>query len=167
MKDRDEIDAQLSRVLDFFPRVDTKASGLFAVDSAILTIAALNVKPADLQLWYVGGPAVLTVIGLLASYFYLYRCNFPVTSGGEGSLIYFVEVQKRTEANYIEEYEDADEQRYRRDLLGQVWRNSQILCSKYKDVSAALRWTLAALLPFAVLLSTTAYVHSTMPVIKS
>ena len=77
MKDLDAIDAQLSRVLDFFPRVDTKASGLFAVDSAILTIAALNVKPADLQLWYVGGPVVLTIIGLLASYFYLYRCNFP------------------------------------------------------------------------------------------
>lgn len=167
MKDLQVIASQLDRVLGFFPRVDTKAAGLFTVNSAMLTIAALNVRPDDLKLWYVGLPMALTIAGLIASYVFLYRSNFPNTGGGEGSLIHFVQVQKRTEANYLEEYLSADEERYRRDMLGQVWRNSQILCGKYNDVAKALRFTGVALIPFCILLSATSYLHAAVPLMKS
>lgn len=160
------MEGQLDRVLGFFSRVDAKASGLFAVNSAMLTIAVLNVEIRDMQLWYVGMPATVTLTLLVASYFFLYRCNFPELNGGGRSLIYFAEIQKRTEADYIADYEAADDQVYRRDLLGQIWRNSQIICAKYKAVAAATRLTLAAFIPFIALLAATSFVHSAMPVLK-
>jgi hypothetical protein len=167
MKDLDVVDSQLARVLGFFPRVDTKVAGLFTVDSAILTIAALNVQAGDLRQWYVAVPGVLLLLGLLGSYAFLYRANFPQMGGGQGSLVYFAEIRKRTEGTYVAEFEAADADAYRTDMLGQVWRNSVILCEKYQAVSIAVRLTLATLLPFAVFLAMTAVEHSRFPVLKS
>jgi hypothetical protein len=166
MKDLDRIAAHLTQVLGFFPRVDTKAGGLFAFNAAMITITALNVKAGDLERWYIGVPAVLMVVGLLASYFFLYRCNFPDLRGGQGSLIYFSEVQRRAEADFINDYEAATDDAYRRDLLGQVWRNSEILCAKYKDVAVALRCTLTTLVPFTWLLVAESIVHAAVPAMK-
>jgi Family of unknown function (DUF5706) len=166
MRQLDVIEAQLTRVLSFFPRVDTKAAGLFTINSAILTISALNVQAGDLKQWYITVPGVFMVLGLAASYFYLYRCNFPQLEGGQGSIIYFAEIEKRTESNFISEYEGASEDNYRKDLLGQIWRNSQILCQKYVAVAKAIRLTLATLLPFAVFLIMTAVEHTRMIVVK-
>jgi len=166
MKDQTVIEAQLTRVLGFFPRVDTKIAGLFTVNSAILTISALNVEAGDLKQWYVSVPGVLMVVGLIASYFFLYRANFPDLNGGQGSLIYFSTVSDRTEANYIAEYEAVTDAQYRADMLGQVWRNSHILCEKYKAVATAVRITLATLLPFAIFLIMTAIQHSRVPFVN-
>lgn len=82
MKDMAIAEHQLDRVLSFFPRVDTKAAGLFAVNAAILTIAAINVQAGDLKLWYVAIPGILMLVGLAISYTFLYRCNFPDLKGG-------------------------------------------------------------------------------------
>jgi hypothetical protein len=163
MTDLDVIEAQLTRVLNFFPRVDTKAAGLFTVNSAILTIGSLNLSTGDLKLWYVTVPGVFALLLLAASYAYLYRCNFPDLKGGQGSLIYFGEIQRRTESTFIADYEAVSDDAYRRDMLGQVWRNSQILCQKYQALAWAIRATLAALLPFAVFLAATAMQHSQLP----
>ena len=97
MKDLTVIEAQLTRVLNFFPRVDTKVAGLFTVNSAVLTVSALNVQAGDLKQWYIAIPAVFLVLGLVGSYTFLYRCNFPDLEGGQGSLIYFAAIQDRTE----------------------------------------------------------------------
>ena len=166
MKDLNVIDAQLTRVLSFFPRVDTKIAGLFAVNSAILTISALNVEAGDLKQWYIAIPGLLMVVGLIASYFFLYRANFPNLSGGQGSLVYFSTISDRTEANFIEEYESVADARYRADMLGQVWRNSHILCEKYQAIAVSVRITLATLLPFAIFLIVTAIQHSRVPLVN-
>jgi TctA family transporter len=166
MKNLTVIEAQLTRVLGFFPRVDTKIAGLFTVNSAILTISALNVEAGDLKQWYVTIPGVLMVVGLLASYFFLYRAHFPNLNGGQGSLIYFSTISDRTEANFITEYEAATDAQYRSDMLGQIWRNSHILCEKYKAIAIAVRITLATLLPVAVFLIMTAIEHSRVPVVN-
>lgn len=166
MKDIATIAAHLNQVLGFFPRVDTKANGLFAFNAAMITVTALNLKAGDLDLWYVGMPAAILVISLLASYFFLYRCNFPDLRGGRGSLIYFSEIQLRSQADFTVDYEAVDDDAYRRDLLGQVWRNSEILCSKYKDLAVAIRCTLIALVPFTWLLVAQAIVHAALPVVK-
>jgi hypothetical protein len=106
------------------------------------------------------------MVALIASYVFLYRCNFPQRSGGQGSLIFFEEIGKKTEANYIREYESCGDEAYRRDLLGQIWRNSQILCQKYGNVSCALKITASALFPFLILLMTTSYAHLSLPTFK-
>lgn len=156
---------QLDRVLSFFPRVDTKAAGLFAVNAAILTIAAINVQAGDLKLWYVAIPGILMLVGLAISYTFLYRCNFPDLKGGQGSLIYFAEIQKRTESVFLKDFEAATEEAYRHDLLGQIWRNSQILCQKYTAIAWAIRSSVLTLLPFATFLVLTAITHSRFPVV--
>ena len=166
MKDSDIIEAQLTRVLNFFPRVDTKIAGLFTVNSAIVTISALNVEAGDLKEWYIAVPGILMIVGLLASYFFLYRANFPNLSGGQGSLVYFSTISDRTEANFIAEFEAVTDVQYRSDMLGQIWRNSHILCEKYKAISVAVRITLATLLPFAIFLTMTAIQHSRVPVVN-
>jgi hypothetical protein len=166
VKELDRVEAQLARVLEFFPRVDAKASGLFGVNSAMLTITALNVKPTDLRVCYIAIPLALMLVALLISYCFLHWSNFPQTRGGEGSLIYFVEIRKRSKDEYIEQYERIDTEGYRRDLLEQVWRNSEILCDKYRYVAAALRATLASIVPFLVILSATSLLHSAIPAVK-
>ncbi|MGE6694715.1 Pycsar system effector family protein [Sphingobium limneticum] len=165
MQNLDIIERQLDRVLGFFPRVDTKAGGLFAVNAAMLTIAAINVQAGDLGLWYIAIPGVLMLVGLAVSYTFLYRCNFPDLKGGQGSLIYFAEVQKRTESVFLKDYEAASDDVYRQDLLGQVWRNSQILCQKYTAIAWAIRSSVLTLLPFAIFLTMTAIRHSRFPVV--
>lgn len=166
MKDLTVIEAQLTRTLSFFPRVDTKVAGLFTVNSAILTVSALNVEAGDLKQWYIAIPGVFLLLGLISSYTFLYRGNFPQLEGGQGSLVYFGEIQKRTELNYLAEYEAVSDDGYRADLLGQVWRNSVILCDKYKAVAMAIRCTLATLVPFTVFLVMTAIEHTRLPLIK-
>ena len=113
MKDLIVIEAQLTRVLNFFPRVDTKVAGLFTVNSAVLTVSALNVQAGDLKQWYIAIPAVFLVLGLIGSYTFLYRCNFPDLEGGQGSLIYFVAIQGRTETKFKDEFEAVSEADYR------------------------------------------------------
>ena len=166
MKDLTVIEAQLTRVLNFFPRVDTKVAGLFTVNSAVLTVSALNVQAGDLKQWYIAIPAVFLVLGLVGSYTFLYRCNFPDLEGGQGSLIYFAAIQDRTETKFKDEFEAVSEADYRADMLGQVWRNSLILCEKYRASAVAIRITLATFLPFAIFLVMTAIEHSRIPMIR-
>jgi Family of unknown function (DUF5706) len=165
VKDLTTIEAQLVRTLSFFPRVDTKVAGLFTVNSAILTVSALNVEAGDLRAWYIAIPASLLVLGLISSYSFLYKCNFPELEGGQGSLVYFAEIQKKTESDYVAAYEAASDTDYRRDLLIQVWRNSQILSQKYRSISMAIRLTVATLIPFSIFLVMTAIEHTRVPVV--
>jgi hypothetical protein len=163
MKDIDVIQRQLDRVLGFFPRVEARINALFGANTLILIIAALNVAADDLRLWYVTIPGSLLLIGLLVSYYHLFRANFPDDNGGEKSLIFFKEIQKRTEANYIAEFLDCSEATLRNDLLGQVWRNSCIVCQKYQRVKLAIIATALSIAPFVIFLVVTGTIHDRIP----
>lgn len=165
MKDIDIIQRQLDRVLGFFPRVEARINALFGVNTLILIIAALNVAAGDLRLWYVTMPGSLLLIGLLVSYYHLFRANFPDDNGGEKSLIFFKEIQKRTEANYIAEFLDCSETTFRNDLLGQVWRNSCIVCQKYQRVKLAIIATAFSIAPFVMFLVITSTIHARIPLL--
>ncbi|KZX52672.1 MAG: hypothetical protein CL575_09305 [Altererythrobacter sp.] len=166
MKDIDIIQRQLDRVLGFFPRVEARINALFGVNTLILIIAALNVAAGDLRLWYVTIPGALLLIGLLVSYYHLFRANFPDDNGGEKSLVFFKEIQKRTEANYIAEFLDCSEATVRNDLLGQVWRNSCIVCQKYQRVKLAIIATAVSIAPFVMFLVITGTIHDRIPLLK-
>lgn len=110
--------------------------------------------------------SALLVVGLSVSYYHLYRANFPDDRGGHGSLIFFKEIQGRAEAEYIAEFTACDEAHLRNDLLGQIWRNSQVLCAKYQGVKKAIAATTVSIIPFLLLVIVTATVHGRMPVFK-
>lgn len=166
MKDIDVIQRQLDRVLGFFPRVEARINALFGVNTVILVVAALNLSANDLRLWYVTMPRALLIVGLLVSYYHLFRANFPDDNGGERSLVFFKEIQKRTEANYLEEFLDCSEAAFRSDLLGQVWRNSCIVCEKYQRVKLAIIATAISIAPFVMFLVITGTIHTRIPLLK-
>lgn len=166
MQDLDVIQSQLDRILGFFPRIEARINGLFAVNTLIIAVGALNMTAGDLKLWYVAIPGVVAIVALLLSYGFLFRANFPDVRGGAGSLVFFSEIQKRTETAYLTELLACSEADYRNDLIGQIWRNSQILCDKYTFARKAIIATSTALLPFSIFLATTATIHVRIPILK-
>lgn len=167
MKEVDVIERQLDRVLGFFPRVETRINGLFAFNSIILTLIAVNLTAPDIALWYVMIPAIVTGVGLSFSYYFLFKANFPDTKGGEGNLVFFVEINKRSETDYRDALLACSEERYRDDLIGQIWRNSQILCAKYQGVRFAIVATALSIVPFLWFLIATAVTHGRIPLLTA
>ena len=93
--------------------------------------------------------AGLTVAMLGASLWFLYRVAFPSMDGGHQSLIYFREIARRTETNFIDAFTAQDEGLRVKDLLGQVWRNSCILTAKFNSLKWAFILMALAILPWA------------------
>lgn len=158
--------SQLDRVLGFFARADAKASTIFAVDTALLAILCINLRPADVSHWYVVVPGAAAITLIVASLIYVYRSSFPSLKGGHSSLIYFCEIAKRTECKYIDEFERADAEALTADVLGQVWRNSEILKLKFDSVKAAFVLSALALVPWAIFIAATALQHAQVPILK-
>lgn len=165
MKEIATIESQLDRILGFFPRVEARINGLFGVNTLILAVCALNISVDDLKLWYVTVPGTVAVLALIMSYVFLFRANFPDVRGGAGSLIYFAEIQKRTELRYLDEVLSCTVDNLRKDMIGQIWRNSQILCDKYIFVRKAIISTTVALVPLFIFLAATASLHVRIPII--
>lgn len=157
---------QLDRVLGFFPRVDTKASFVFAMNTGMLALLAVNIHATDFCRWFVAIPAIFTVLLLGASLYFVYRCSFPHLAGGMASLVYFREIGRRAEAKFIEEFLAQTDEDHVRDLLGQAWRNSEILKIKFDSIKIAFVLTAIALLPWILFLGGAALVHSVGLVIK-
>lgn len=157
---------QLDRILGFFPRVDAKASAVFAINAALITILCLNITASDVAIWYVALPGSVSLAVLLVSQFFLYRCAFPSLKGGRSSLIYFREVANKTEAKYIAEFSSTECEELITDVLGQVWRNSEILKMKFDALKVAFVLTGVALIPWTVYLIATAVLHGQAPALR-
>src|ERR1700720_279621 len=94
---------QLNRILGFFSRVDSKASVILSVNTAMLGLLAATIPPLKSLEWYMA--FVLIPIGLIgASFYHLYLQATPQLEGGERSLLYLREIANRTEAKYVEEF---------------------------------------------------------------
>ena len=161
-----DVTKQLDRVLGFFARVESKASFIFALDTGMLALAALNLSSTDLGYWYVDVLAALTLASIVGSLLFLYRCSFPQLKGGTNSLIYFREIAKLTEADFIEKFRSRSEDSHTRDMLGQVWRNAEILKIKFDCLKVAFILTAVALIPWVGLLVSVSILHSHLPLIK-
>src|SRR5712664_1336826 len=112
---------QLALVLSFFSRVDTKASVVLAVDTAMAGYLATRLLPIGAgSRWELVAP-LTTFILIGVSLFCLYKCAFPNLRGGNESLVYFREIAKKTETKFIEEFTAQSEQEYVKELLGQAW----------------------------------------------
>ena len=143
---KDFIERQLDRVLEFSPRVDQKASVILGVDIGMLALLATNAPPIKDFDWYVLFALVpVFLIGL--SLWNLFQGSFPRLEGGHRSLIYFRTISERTEDQFIEEFLSQNDDEFVKDLLGQIWRNSEILKQKYDHLKTAFT-LLACAIPF-------------------
>jgi hypothetical protein len=160
MSTKDNAEKLLNLVLDFFPRADAKASFLFALDSGLLGFLAINVRPEDFRTWFLILSGVAAVLTIAAGLWFVFHCSFPALKRGTDSLIYFREIARRTEATFIHEFAKRNDENHTRDLLGQVWRNSEILTAKYDAIKIAFILTGVALLPWTLFLALAAVTHS-------
>lgn len=152
---------QLNRVLGFFPRVDAKVSVLFSVDIAMLALLAGKAPISTLQWNLFPSLVALLALTLVAlSLFFLYQASFPRLAGGHRSLLYFREIAAREEAVFVDEFREQSEDAYLKDLLRQVWRNSEILKQKYDYLKYAFISLICALLPWLVALAIFAALNS-------
>lgn len=144
---------QLNLVLSFFQRVDAKASVVLAVNTGMVGYLAGRLPPLkSLELWEVIPPAMAFLLSAL-SYWHLYKGAFPRLEGGNQSLVYFREIAIRTEAKFIDEFMKQPEHDYSRDLLGQAWRNAEILKQKFDHLKWSFVFMACAVLPWSIALA--------------
>ena len=154
--------SSLDRILEFFNRVDTKASFILALDTGMLALLALNFDYKEMLTWYVTVPCALAALFLSVSLFHIYHCQFPQLDGGSGSNFYFKEIASRTETQFIDEFQKEKEEDLLKDILGQVWRNSEILKQKYAALKSAFIFTGLSLVPWLVFFAVTTSLHSAL-----
>jgi hypothetical protein len=143
---------QLDRVLGFFPRADAKASVVLGIDIGILALLATNApSPKSFEGYMVF--AVIPVFLVVVSLWHLYQGSFPKLEGGTQSLIYFREIANRTESKYLEEFLAVEDDELIKDLLSQIWRNSEILKEKFDHLKLAYIFMASAVVPWAVTLA--------------
>jgi hypothetical protein len=164
--DCDVAERQLDRIQSFFPRIDTRASALFAIAVGELAIAAVNVQFDDFKLWYVAVPAALFALLIIAAFVFLYLCAYPSLKGGTNSLIYFREIAKLTEAEYVRRYTSYVHTDRLNDLSGQIWRNAQIASLKYEHLKSATVLLIASIIPWIATLLATSLTHWTTPAVS-
>lgn len=151
--ERKEARDQLALVLSFFPRVDAKASALLAINTGMLAVLASDAPPLINMSVFSYVLAGITGIMIAGSLWFLYRVAFPALGGGHQSLIYFREIARRTESNFIDAFTAQEESIRTKDLLGQAWRNSCILASKFDALKWAFILMALAIIPWATALA--------------
>jgi hypothetical protein len=144
---------ELTLVMSFFPRVDVKASVLLAVDTGMLGYLATHLPTFNSVPWWELIAPGLAFVLLALSLLQLYKGAFPVLTGGHSSLVYFSEIATRTESKFINEFIEQRESEYVKDVLGQVWRNSEILKAKFAHVKLAFIFLAWSVLPWTVALA--------------
>jgi hypothetical protein len=142
----------LTRILAFFPRVDTLTSVVLAIDIGMLAILASNTPSLQiinrLQLF----TAIIFIAIIAVSLYHLYKCAFPRLECEEKSLIYFREIAELEQLEFAKEFLGQSEKDYLHDLIKQTWRNSEILKLKFDHIKKAFIFLVIALVPWVVFL---------------
>ncbi|GFE87310.1 Pycsar system effector family protein [Steroidobacter agaridevorans] len=145
--------ARLTHVLSFFDRVDTKLSVVLGVNVALLGVLTTQMealKEISALGWVATGMySVLTAF----SFFFLYRGSFPQLDGGEGSLIYFAQIAKRSPAGFIAEFRAQTPEFLLGDVLEQLRNNAAIAADKFRYLCLAYRLMALSLIPWGAALA--------------
>lgn len=157
---------QLDRILQFSSRVENKVNILFATNIGIIAVTLNNLNYSDVSVWYISIPLFVSLVLISQSIFFLYKATYPRLEGGASSLVYFSEIAKRTERNFQRDFREQSLEDLKSDLLGQVWRNSQILSQKFSFVQKAFSWTLASTIPWVIFLFTSSIMHGRVILVK-
>ena len=160
------ISAHLDRTLAFFGRIESKSSLLFASNIGLLSLMLYNITYQDIQTWYVILPMLFACILIAFSLGHLFMASFPDTKGGQNSLFYFKSVGSSTEQNYIDSFTTKSDLDIEKDMLGQVWRNSQILNEKFSHIEKAYRLSLLSILPWIAFLVASSIVNGRTPMLS-
>ena len=141
---------QLTLVLSFFSRAETKLSVVLGIDIGMLGFLASRFpKPESIT---IDGWLALTAFVLFnfLSLWNLYQGSFPQLDGGNSSLIYFREIATRTEVRFVDEFSTLSTESMTKDILGQVWRNSEILKKKFDHLVWSYNFMAFSIVPWMI-----------------
>lgn len=159
----DDAQKQLDRLLAFFPRIDSKASALLAITFAQIGVGALNLQANDFAKWWITTPAAFFGMAVGWVMLNLYRCAYPHLEGGHGSLIYFNEIAKLRESEFVDRFKTLPRSKLMDDLSGQIWRNAEVLSCKYRYLKRATIGAILSLIPWTILVTATSLTHWKVP----
>ncbi|WP_425057196.1 Pycsar system effector family protein [Sphingomonas vulcanisoli] len=125
-----------------------------------------NLDYKDISVWYVASPCLIACCLIAISLSHLFLASYPSLKGGEESMFYFKSIGSRTEQKYISEFLSASDDDIEKDILGQIWRNSQILAEKFSHVEKAFRYSLISTVPWVLFLLASSVLHSRSIVVK-
>jgi hypothetical protein len=116
----------------------------------MVAFLATNAPPLSAFSKWMSIASGATILLLAASIAMLYRGSFPNLKGGEASLVYFREIAKHREHDFIEKFSEQNDKHYTHDLLAQAWRNAQILSIKFDCLKWAFTLMALAIPPWMV-----------------
>lgn len=145
-------ECNLSRLLEWVGRVDSKSSVVLGINTAMLGVLA-GLAPAP-HLW-TGWTVLLTLIGVLApmvSLCFVYLVNYPQTKGPTKSLNFFGGISKHTFREYSAAFMKVTASDHLSDLLEQCHRNAEIVSWKFSALKWAYKWLLIGVVPWMICL---------------
>lgn len=159
----DAIERQLDRVQAFIPRIDTRVTGYFAIVSAQAALLFSAIAPQDIEHWF----NMLCLIAFLScavlALLNIYQCAHPTLNGNGESLIFFTEIEKLNQDDFIDKFKEQTDDGFRDDLLRQIHRNSQIVTQKYASLRRAGTSVLIGTVPWAMILLISSINNYRMP----
>lgn len=162
---RDFALGQFDRLQSFFPRVEGKASFLFAVNIGMAGVLAVNV-PIERAFTCYTIPAWACLALIAFSTYRLFGTFFPSLNGAaHKGVIYFGDIATLGSDDFIDRMKNYTDAQLEHDALCQVWRNSEILKIKYDRVRYAFQATGLALPLWLLYLSIVAS-NGSVPVLK-
>lgn len=145
----------LDRVISFIPRAEGKVTSTFPVAVAMLAILALNLPLTAAWSWLLvaawvaaSGAFVCLVVCLLR----IYETLFPRLSAPRMSVIYFGEMAKLREQDYVDRLWGVTSKDLADDAASQAWRNAEIAGLKFGKAKSAFLWLAGALMPWLTFL---------------
>jgi hypothetical protein len=143
------LESNLARQLAWIAAADAKTGPVLTVNTAAL--GALAAVALPLGAWTVAQSffGVAAVVLLALSFIHVFVASFPRTDGPVGSMVFFGEITRRSEAEFLAAMAPLDPEAYRVDLARQCYRNAQIAGQKFRHVKLATTFLLLALIPWA------------------
>lgn len=157
---------QLELVLSFFPRLESKSTAVFSVNIGVIIVMFANITFSDISRWQVTVPLIIGILCNTNSLHKIFQASYPQTEGGMQSSIYYAQIARMTEFNFIERIKNRTNQDLYSDLLGQVWRNSEILDKKTNSISKAYFWTTISIIPWSIFIVASSVMNMKIPTLN-
>ena len=157
------IERQLDRTQAFIPRVDTRVSAFFAISSAQVALALINLTATDLIGWVMLSCLFVFLGCTLWAMLNIYQCIHPNLINDRSSILYFSDISRMSVDNFTEQFNAIGDGELRRELCQQIWRNSQIVTQKYNHLKKAASSILFGTLPWLILLLGSSVTNFSLP----
>lgn len=154
---------QLDRLQGFFPRVEGKATFLFAANVGMLAAIGLGYPIKEPFSW-VGGVGFAATALLCGSLLDVYRTIFPRLKYPEKiGVVFFGHIAQTSAEYYTARIQTMSDAELLEDIGSQIVINSKYLDVKFKAMERAFRLSWAALLPWVLFIAMVANTTGSLP----